>query len=200
MALNPCAKFEVGQFDGADEVMYHVMDLTSPTEVWETLVKRFMSKSLTNRLYLKQRLYCLKMQESTDLQQHLNTFNQVINDLQKLDVKTQSLDEITYAHLSHTQRRQNVEGSRGDGLYVKGSQARGRRQGVMTVMKGKRIVGNTYKLLGRTVVCGVDGVTEEISVDSDHDTTKLWHIHLGHISVCGMTEQCKIGLLREVSK
>ncbi|OIW09522.1 hypothetical protein TanjilG_11644 [Lupinus angustifolius] len=65
----------------SDEVMYHVMDLKSPTEVWETLEKRFMSKSLTNKLYLKQRLYGLKMQEGADLQQHLNNFNQVINDL-----------------------------------------------------------------------------------------------------------------------
>ncbi|KAF1863011.1 hypothetical protein Lal_00018855 [Lupinus albus] len=34
---------------------------------------------------MKHRYYDMKMEEATDLRQHLNTFNQVINGLQKLD-------------------------------------------------------------------------------------------------------------------
>ena len=37
----------------ADDVMYHVMDEESPTTIWLKLENQYMSKSLTNKLYLK---------------------------------------------------------------------------------------------------------------------------------------------------
>ena len=37
----------------ADDVMYHVMDEESPVAIWLKLESRYMSKSLTNKLYLK---------------------------------------------------------------------------------------------------------------------------------------------------
>jgi hypothetical protein len=36
-----------------DDVMYHVMDEKSPAAVWLKLESQYMSKSLTNKLYLK---------------------------------------------------------------------------------------------------------------------------------------------------
>ena len=45
----------------ADEVMYHVMDEESPATIWLKLESRYMSKSLTNKLLLKKKLYGLKM-------------------------------------------------------------------------------------------------------------------------------------------
>ena len=36
-----------------DDVMYHVMDEESPTTIWLKLESRYMSMSLTNKLYLK---------------------------------------------------------------------------------------------------------------------------------------------------
>ncbi|KAL0460800.1 UNVERIFIED_CONTAM: Retrovirus-related Pol polyprotein from transposon TNT 1-94 [Sesamum latifolium] len=122
----------------ADEIMYHVMNLKSPGEVWKKLEIQFMSKSITNKLYLKQRLYGLKMQEGSDLAQHVNVFNQIITDLARLDVsiededramillcslpfsyehlvttltygkETIKVDEITVALLAHNQRKQNA--------------------------------------------------------------------------------------------
>ncbi|KAL0451879.1 UNVERIFIED_CONTAM: Retrovirus-related Pol polyprotein from transposon TNT 1-94 [Sesamum latifolium] len=118
--------------------MYHVMNLKSPGEVWKKLEIQFMSKSITNKLYLKQRLYGLKMQEGSDLAQHMNIFNQIITDLARLDVsiededramillcslpfsyehlvttltygkETIKVDEITTALLAHNQRKQNA--------------------------------------------------------------------------------------------
>ena len=76
----------------ADDIMYHVMSLKSPDEIWKKLEAQFMSKSLTNKLYLKQRLYGLKMQEGSDLAQHVNVFNQIITDLVRLDVKIEDED------------------------------------------------------------------------------------------------------------
>ena len=96
-----------------------------------------MSKSLINKLYLKQKLYGLKMQEGTDLAQHINFFNHIISDLLRIEVKieeenkamillcslppsyehlvttltwgkdTISVEEITAALLTNNQRKQN---------------------------------------------------------------------------------------------
>ena len=52
-----------------------------------------MSKSLSNKLYLKQKLYGLKMTEGSDLSQHLNVFNQIINDPRRVDVKFEDEDK-----------------------------------------------------------------------------------------------------------
>ena len=95
----------------ADEIMYHVMNLKSPGEVWTKLETQFMSKSLTNKLYLKQKLYGLKMQEGSDLAQHVNVFNQIITDLAQLDVSIEDEDRamillcslpFSYEHLVTT--------------------------------------------------------------------------------------------------
>jgi hypothetical protein len=70
-----------------DDVMYHVMDKEFPAAVWLKLESRYMSKSLTNKLYLKQQLYDLKMAKDSNLSQHINVFNQIIGDLKRVDVK-----------------------------------------------------------------------------------------------------------------
>ncbi|KAE8715770.1 hypothetical protein F3Y22_tig00110160pilonHSYRG00432 [Hibiscus syriacus] len=62
-------------------------------------------------------------------------------------------------------------------------------KGALTVMKGKMTAGNIYRLLGSTVTGGVH------SVESCDDTTKLWHMHLAHLSERGMTELHKRNLL-----
>ena len=53
----------------------------------------FRSKSLTNKLYLKQKLYGLKMADGSDLSQHINVFNQIISDLKRIDVKFEDEDK-----------------------------------------------------------------------------------------------------------
>ena len=65
----------------ANDVMYHVMDEESPVTIWLNLESQYMSNLLTNKLYLKQKLYGLKMVEGSDLSQHINVFNQIISDL-----------------------------------------------------------------------------------------------------------------------
>ena len=59
----------------ADEVMNHVMDEESSTSIWLKLESRYMSKSLTNKLFLKKKLYGLKMAEGSALDQHIHVFN-----------------------------------------------------------------------------------------------------------------------------
>lgn len=59
-------------------------------------------------------------------------------------------------------------------------------------MKGKQTAENIYKLLGNIVIGGV------ASVELDDNCTKLWHMHLGHFSECGMTQLHKRNMLKGV--
>src|ERR1041385_7383119 len=61
----------------SDQVIYHVMDEDSPKKIWEKLESQYMSKTATTKVYLKQKLYGLKMQEGSDLVEYMNAFNQV---------------------------------------------------------------------------------------------------------------------------
>ena len=57
----------------ANELMYDVMDDVSTAVIWLRLESRYMSKSLTNKLNLKRKLYELKMVEGADLAQHVHS-------------------------------------------------------------------------------------------------------------------------------
>lgn len=141
----------------ADDVMYHVIGDESLAGVWTKLESRYMSKSLTNKQFLKQKLFGLKMIEGSDLIQHINTFNQIISDLLRIEVtfneedqalmllcslpssmenlvttllwgkETLELEEVTAALLAYNQRRQQTEGISGEGLVAKGRKDRGRK-------------------------------------------------------------------------
>jgi hypothetical protein len=52
-----------------------------------------MTKSLANKLRLKERLYTIHMSEGTSMQSHLNEFNSIIVDLESLDVKIYDEDK-----------------------------------------------------------------------------------------------------------
>jgi hypothetical protein len=47
-----------------------------------------------NKLYLKQRVYGLKMEEGMDLRQHIIVFNQIIGDLKRVHVKFEDEDNV----------------------------------------------------------------------------------------------------------
>src|SRR4051812_27261510 len=52
-----------------------------------------MTKSLSNKLYTKKQLYCLRMKEGTPILQHLNLFNKIASDLLALEVKLEEEDK-----------------------------------------------------------------------------------------------------------
>lgn len=70
--------------------------------------------------------------------------------------------------------------------------------GVMRVTKGALVVmrgqknENLYVLQGSTVL---GATTDSSSIDTDSDTTRLWHMRLGHMDERGMTVLSKQGLL-----
>jgi len=52
-----------------------------------------MTKSLANKIRLKERLYNFRMAEGTLGQKHLNEFNYILVDLESLDVKIEDKDK-----------------------------------------------------------------------------------------------------------
>lgn len=60
-----------------------------------------MSKMFRNKLFSKQRLYRLKMQEDYNLQQHVNTFSTIITDLVRFGVKVGDINNILVCLLPH---------------------------------------------------------------------------------------------------
>ena len=55
--------------------------------MWSRLKTLYMTKSLSNKLYLKKQLYELRMNEGTTVLEHLNFFNKIISELLTVDVK-----------------------------------------------------------------------------------------------------------------
>jgi len=53
----------------------------------------YMTKSLSNKLYLKKQLYGLRMKEGTTVLEHLNFFNKIINELLTVDIKIDKEDK-----------------------------------------------------------------------------------------------------------
>ena len=56
----------------ASEIKYSVLNEKSLSALCQKLEKIYMSKSLTNKLYLKKQLYGLKMSEGSDIRDHIN--------------------------------------------------------------------------------------------------------------------------------
>jgi len=52
-----------------------------------------MTKSLSNKLYLKKQLYELRMKEVTMMLENLNFFNTIVNELLDVDVKIDEEDK-----------------------------------------------------------------------------------------------------------
>ena len=59
----------------ADSVLSSVVEKKTAKEIWDALVKLYEVKSLHNRIYLKRRLYMLRMSESTLVTDHINNLN-----------------------------------------------------------------------------------------------------------------------------
>jgi hypothetical protein len=75
------------------DVLREVMHENSTATLWKKLEELYMTKSLTNKLRLKERLYTIRISEGTSMQSHLNEFNSIIVDIESLDVKIDDEDK-----------------------------------------------------------------------------------------------------------
>jgi hypothetical protein len=69
------------------DVLHEVMHEKSAATLWKKLKELYMTKSVANKLRLKERLYTIRISEGTSMHSHLNEFNSIIMDLESLDVK-----------------------------------------------------------------------------------------------------------------
>ncbi|KAK2978837.1 hypothetical protein RJ640_030648 [Escallonia rubra] len=103
----------------APKVKYQVLTETSPTALWQKLEKIYMSKSLSNRLYLKKDLYQLRMDEGSDLGDHISEFNQLVSQLSSID-ETLLVDDVMSALIDLSRVNGTSSSSQGEGLVVRG--------------------------------------------------------------------------------
>ena len=57
----------------ADEVLSSVPEKNTAKEIWDTLTKLYEAKSLHNKIFLKRKLYTLRMTEFTMVTDYINT-------------------------------------------------------------------------------------------------------------------------------
>ena len=75
-----------------DEVLREIVDEEIAVGLWLKLESRYMTKSLTNHLYMRQRLYTIRMKESTPVSDHLDEFNRIVIDLKNIECKVEDED------------------------------------------------------------------------------------------------------------
>ena len=68
-------------FTLVDSVLSSVAEKKIAKEIWDALVKLYKVKSLHNRIFLKRRLYTLRMSESTSVTDHINNLNMLFSQL-----------------------------------------------------------------------------------------------------------------------
>ena len=76
-----------------DKVLREVAREESAAAIWKKLEELYMTKSLANRLYLKQRLYSFKFVDDKAIGDQLDQFNKIVDDLENVDAKMEEEDK-----------------------------------------------------------------------------------------------------------
>ncbi|KAL8465406.1 hypothetical protein ACS0TY_034785 [Phlomoides rotata] len=76
-----------------DKPLREVSKEKTAIDVWRKLESLYQTKSVSNKLYVKQKLLDFRMSEDKGLSEQLDTFNKYIDDLKDLDVKLEDDDK-----------------------------------------------------------------------------------------------------------
>ena len=131
-----------------DSVLLNVSGEATTKNLWEKIGTLYQSKSLVNKLFLRKKLYNLRMKDGDLVAEHLNAFNTLVIQLSSVDIKisnedkcisflcslpdlwdilviaigsnttTLNFDGIVSALLSEEKRWRNMEGQNGDALSI----------------------------------------------------------------------------------
>eukprot|EP00253_Pinus_taeda_P008788 PITA_08788 len=164
--MSSSGKIEIEKFNGqsfelwklkmedllVDKDQWIVVDPGEATAkaMWDKLGTLYQSKSLVNKLFLRKKLYNLRMKDGDSVTEHLNAFNTVVSQLLSVDIKISDedkcisllcslpdswvslviaigsnatalqFDEIVLALLTEEMRRKNMDNQNGDALSVRG--------------------------------------------------------------------------------
>ncbi|CAA6657668.1 unnamed protein product [Spirodela intermedia] len=84
------------QLSLSNEVLCEVIHESTIVALWLKLESLYMTRSLTNKLFLKQCLFMLKMAKGTSIKAHLNEFNYILLDLENIDERVQEEDQVMF--------------------------------------------------------------------------------------------------------
>lgn len=90
------------------DVAFMMDDEGTASGVWEKLEANFMTKTLTNRIYIKSQLYTCKMDEGISLRDHISKFDRIISNLKDIDVKVEGEDQALMLLLSLPKSYENL--------------------------------------------------------------------------------------------
>ncbi|KAL8539403.1 hypothetical protein ACS0TY_001141 [Phlomoides rotata] len=76
-----------------DKPLREVSKEKTSIDVWRKLESLYQTKSVSNKLYVKQKLLDFRMSEDKNLSEQLDTFNRYVDDLEDLDVKLEDDDK-----------------------------------------------------------------------------------------------------------
>ncbi|KAL8556099.1 hypothetical protein ACS0TY_003781 [Phlomoides rotata] len=76
-----------------DKPLREVSKEKTVIDVWKELESLYQTKSVSNKLYVKQKLLDFRMSKDKNLSEQLDTFNRYIDDLEDLDVKLEDDDK-----------------------------------------------------------------------------------------------------------
>ena len=77
----------------SQDIKYLAQHETSAKHLWETLEKKYLTKSVESRLQLKSKLYQFQMKKGSSVNEHINRYTKLLTDLVNVDVKVDEEDK-----------------------------------------------------------------------------------------------------------
>ena len=84
----------------SDTECLRVVTATTPKQIFDILDARYLNRSVQNKIILRKRLLTIKMQEGSDLQEHLTAFENILNELQGIGVNLPEEDKAIHLIMS----------------------------------------------------------------------------------------------------
>ncbi|KAG8483179.1 hypothetical protein CXB51_022165 [Gossypium anomalum] len=109
-----------------------VMKEKTAAALWKRLEQICMSKTLTSKLHMKQRLYAHRLEEGASVHEHLTVFKEILSNLEAMErprfyiAASLTVDEVYDSLTSYDKMKHLVvkPDSQGEGLIVRGRQDR----------------------------------------------------------------------------
>ena len=71
----------------SDSMLLNVSGEATAKDLWDKLGSLYQKKSLVNKLFLRKKLYSLRMKDGDSVAEHLNAFNTMVSQLASVDIK-----------------------------------------------------------------------------------------------------------------
>ena len=77
----------------SQDIKYLAQHETSAKHLWETLEKKYLTKSVESRLQLKSKMYRFQMKKGSTVNEHNNRYTKLLTDLVNVDVIVEEEDK-----------------------------------------------------------------------------------------------------------